>query len=229
MNKYSLKLKNYNFFFIIVIMSLLHGCSSVPNSKLLKNSKKHSAYESQEKLNFIKNNNLSLFEDYQPHNVGDTMTVLLEENVSTSNSSSEKIAKSGDSHLSITPFLNPIGIIHKKNINKNEFNGETKNNYSGLGNSSTKNVLEGVITVTINEILPNGNLKVEGEKRITINQGTEYIKFTGIVNPRTIDRNNSVASKQIANANIEYVTSDYVSSTNGMGWLQRWFFKIWPL
>ncbi|CAL4043040.1 Flagellar L-ring protein [Buchnera aphidicola (Tetraneura ulmi)] len=228
MHKYFL-LKSYNFFFVAIIALLLGGCSVVPNSKFLKNSKKCSIYDNKEKTNFTTNEELSLFEDYQPHNVGDTMTVVLEENVSASNSSSENIAKEGDSYIAMTPFPNPIGIMHKKNIKKNEFNGETKNNYSGLGNSTSKNILEGVITVTINEILSNGNLKVEGEKRITINKGTEYIKFTGIVNPRTIDKDNSVISTQIANANIEYVNNNYTNSINKMGWLQRWFFKIWPL
>ena len=58
--------------------------------------------------------------------------------------------------------------------------------------------------MTVIEVLPNGNLLVAGEKQIGINQGTEFIRFSGVVNPVTIQAGNTVSSTKVADARIEY-------------------------
>ncbi|KJX05592.1 flagellar L-ring protein FlgH, partial [Enterobacter hormaechei subsp. xiangfangensis] len=69
---------------------------------------------------------------------------------------------------------------------KADFNAEGKSDFSGKGGAAARNTFTGTITVTVNKLLPNGNLQVVGEKQIAINQGTEFIRFSGVVNPRTI-------------------------------------------
>ncbi|MDF3721695.1 flagellar basal body L-ring protein FlgH, partial [Enterobacter hormaechei] len=86
----------------------------------------------------------------------------------------------------------------------------------------------GTITVTVNKLLPNGNLQVVGEKQIAINQGTEFIRFSGVVNPRTISGANTVPSTQVADARIEYVGNGYINEAQTMGWLQRLFLNLSP-
>ncbi|WP_260459727.1 flagellar biosynthetic protein FliO [Enterobacter ludwigii] len=86
----------------------------------------------------------------------------------------------------------------------------------------------GTITVTVNELLPNGNLRVVGEKQIAINQGTEFIRFSGVVNPRFISGGNTVPSTQVADARIEYVGNGYINEAQNMGWLQRLFLNLSP-
>lgn len=78
------------------------------------------------------------------------------------------------------------------------------------------------------QLLANGNLRVVGEKQIAINQGTEYIRFSGVVNPRTINGNNTVNSMQVADARIEYVGDGYINEAQNMGWLQRFFLNVSP-
>ena len=87
----------------------------------------------------------------------------------------------------------------------------------------------GTLTVTVDQVLVNGNLHVVGEKQIAINQGTEFIRFSGVVNPRTISGSNTVPSTQVADARIEYVGNGYINEAQNMGWLQRFFLNLSPM
>jgi flagellar L-ring protein precursor FlgH len=87
--------------------------------------------------------------------------------------------------------------------------------------------LDGSITVTVAERLPNGNLRVQGEKRITINQGEEYIRLEGIVRPVDIGPENTVPSTQVADAAITYSGRGNLAATNRPGWLTRFFNSPW--
>jgi len=78
------------------------------------------------------------------------------------------------------------------------------------------------------EVLPNGNLRVRGDKQIAINQGTEFIRFSGVVNPRSISGDNTVLSSQVSLARIEYVGEGYINEAQRMGWLQRVILNLSP-
>ena len=75
--------------------------------------------------------------------------------------------------------------------------------------------------------LPNGNLVVRGEKRITLNQGDETIRITGIVRPVDISTGNIVPSYKLADAKISYSGRGFVAASNQMGWLSRFFNSGW--
>ena len=82
--------------------------------------------------------------------------------------------------------------------------------------------------MTVIEVYPNGNLLVSGEKQVAINQGNEFIRFSGVINPNTVTSANTVQSTQVADARIEYKGSGYIDETNTMGWLQRFFVAVSP-
>jgi flagellar L-ring protein precursor FlgH len=86
-----------------------------------------------------------------------------------------------------------------------------------------------MITVTVVDVLANSNLQVSGEKQMLINQGTEFIRFSGVVNPRTVGADNTVLSTQVADARIEYSAKGYIAEAQTMGWLQRFFLNVLPL
>jgi flagellar L-ring protein precursor FlgH len=100
---------------------------------------------------------------------------------------------------------------------------ESANEFKGNGDSAQSNLLEGDITVTVIDVLPNGYLMVRGEKRIGINQGNEYIKVSGIVRPADIDSNNTVLSTRLADPTLVYVGDGPIASANVMGWLAKFF------
>jgi len=82
--------------------------------------------------------------------------------------------------------------------------------------------------VTVTGVLPNGNLMVSGEKQMLINQGNEFVRFSGVVNPNTISNLNAVYSTQVADAKIEYSAKGYVDEAQNLGWLQRFFLNVSP-
>ncbi len=167
-----------------------------------------------------------VFEDRRPRNVGDTLTIVLQENVSASKTSSASANRNGGIDLGFDAVPHALSGLLGGDRASASISG--KNDFSGKGGAAAKNTFSGTITVTVTRLLANGNLNVVGEKQIAINQGTEFIRFSGVVNPRTISGSNSVVSTQVADARIEYVGNGYINQAQQMGWLQRLFLTLSP-
>lgn len=167
-----------------------------------------------------------LFEDRRPRNIGDTLTIALQENVSASKSSSANASRNGSSTFGVATSPRYLdGLLGNARADM-DISGDST--FGGKGGANANNTFNGTITVTVDRLLVNGNLHVVGEKQIAINQGTEFIRFSGVVNPRTISGNNSVTSTQVADARIEYVGNGYINEAQTMGWLQRFFLNVSP-
>jgi len=167
----------------------------------------------------------ALFEDRRPRYVGDILTILVSENVNASKSSAVNASRSGSAStaLGLIPKL-LSGLLSSEQDAK----ASGKNDLSAKGGANATNTFNSTITVTVVEVLPNGNLLVSGEKQMLINQGTEFIRFSGVVSPRTVSANNSVPSTQVADARIEYSAKGYIDEAQTMGWLQRIFLNVLP-
>lgn len=167
----------------------------------------------------------ALFEDRRPRYVGDILTILVSENVNASKNSAANASRSSSasSALDVLPQIFG-GLISSAQ----DASASGKNILSAKGGANAANTFNGVITVTVVDVLPNGNLLVSGEKQMLINQGTEFIRFSGVVNPRTVSANNTVASTQVADARIEYSAKGYIDEVQTMGWLQRIFLNVLP-
>src|SRR5262249_10871347 len=100
--------------------------------------------------------------------------------------------------------------------------------FSGEGASASNNTVNGTLTVTVVNVLPNGNLVVSGEKQIGINQGSEFIRVSGVVNPAYITFANSINSVQLADARVEYRANGQIENAQQMGWLARFFLNVLP-
>ena len=170
---------------------------------------------------------MSLFEDQKAQRVGDVLTIVLQENTSASKQATTTTSK--DQQID---FPNPTilggSVTHAgKNILENSV--DQSRDFSGDGESSQSNTLTGNITVTVADVLPNGNLVVKGQKVLSLNQGDEYIRFSGIVRPADIQTDNTVLSTQVANVQVTYGGSGVVADSNRMGWLARFFNSVlWP-
>ena len=167
----------------------------------------------------------ALFEDRRPRYVGDILTIVVSENINASKNSAADASRtsSASSVLDLVPRL--LGSLISSDMNATA-SGE--NVISAKGGANSRNTFNGVITVTVVEVLTNGNLLVSGEKQMLINQGTEFIRFSGVVNPRTVSANNTVPSTQVADARIEYSAKGYIDEAQNMGWLQRVFLNVLP-
>lgn len=164
-----------------------------------------------------------LFEDRRPRSIGDILTIVLDEEVSASKSSQSNANRSGSAGLDVAQIPDIIDFLEDFG-----FDVSSENIFSGGGGSQATNSFTGTITVSVLEVMNNGNLRVRGEKQIAINQGTEFIRFSGVVNPRTITAQNTVPSTQVADARIEYVGDGYINEAQHMGWLQRFFLNVSP-
>lgn len=163
-----------------------------------------------------------MFEDQRARHVGDVLIVQIQENINSQQTNSVE-AKRDDSTGITLPSMS--GIFLGTGLDKTA--SGTKD-FSGSGQSRAANTLTGTLTVTVSEVLPNGNLRVVGEKQIGTNREVESIKFSGVVNPITIQPGNTVNSTQVADARIEYKGQGMVDSAMSMGWLSRFFLTVLP-
>jgi len=167
---------------------------------------------------------LALFEDRRPRHAGDILTVVITERSDASKQAGTSASRNGKltADFGVTPKLLG-GLLRGQDAALSADNGMT-----AKGGASATNSFDGVITVTVVEVLPNGNLAVSGEKQMLINQGTEFIRFSGVVNPSTVLANNTVPSTQVADARIEYSSTGFLREAQEPGWLQRFFFNVLP-
>jgi flagellar L-ring protein precursor FlgH len=165
-----------------------------------------------------------LFEDRRARAVGDTLTININEKLQASKQASSSANRAGAMSFEV-PTIKGLPL---KGLKDAAVAGDSKSDFAGKGDSSANNLFTGTITVTVIEVLPNGNLLVSGEKQIGINQGSEFIRLSGVVNPTTILTGNVVASSQVADARIEYRGTGYIDEAQTMGWLQRVFLSVLP-
>lgn len=168
-----------------------------------------------------------LFEDIRARQVGDILTVVLSEATDAAKSSDTSLDK--DSATTITdPVL--AGKLRGLGGGSN-FGFDLKSNsaFDGESASAQRNSLNGSIAVTVAKVLPGGNLYIQGEKWIQINQGNEYIRLRGIVRPVDIAPDNTIQSTLVADARISYGGTGPTADVNRVGWLSRFFLSpVWP-
>lgn len=165
---------------------------------------------------------LSLYQDVKARRVGDILTVLLVEETSGQNSSDNSVNQSTAMNIGVPTF----GGSSRPNMFV-DLNSE--NAFNGQSGSSQSNRLSGSVSVTVHMVMPNGNLVVEGEKSIRINQGNEYIRLQGVVRPMDIDAFNTVYSTQVADARISYGGKGTNAHNTTPGWAAKILFSpIWP-
>ena len=170
---------------------------------------------------------MRLFEDLTAKRVGDILTVKLKESTQAKKKSDLDVEK--DNSVSATaPILSGIdpSFIFDKDISAKIASGYK---FEGEGEANQSNELSGDITVTVVAVYPNGNLKIRGEKRVTLNDGNEYIRLSGIVRPIDIDESNVILSTKVADATIMYTGDGTLADASKMGWFARFFYSpIFP-
>jgi flagellar L-ring protein precursor FlgH len=167
---------------------------------------------------------MTLFLDRRARQVGDIITVTLEEKTDASKSSSTATGK--ESNIAV-PTVTLLGRgVTSGGVPILTTGVSSDQDFSGQGTSTQSNSLTGSITVTVSEVLRNGSLRVRGEKWVTINQGEEFIRIKGILRPEDIGPDNAVPSYKLADARITYSGKGALADANSMGWLGRLFQSV---
>jgi len=104
---------------------------------------------------------------------------------------------------------------------------QSSKEFKGTGAADQSNSLSGNISVTVVDVLPNGNLSVRGEKRVTLNQGDEFIRLSGIIKPVDLSSANIITSDKVADVTIMYVGEGAMADASKMGWLARVLNSPW--
>ncbi|THD38281.1 MAG: flagellar basal body L-ring protein FlgH [Sphingomonas sp.] len=164
----------------------------------------------------------ALYEGTRARRVGDPLTIVLVENMSASKSSSSKLDSGGG--FGITPPS--TGLLSA--VKPTDLSLSGNRNFDGKGTADQSNSLSGEVSVTVVEVYPNGTMLVQGQKRVTLNRGDEFVQIKGIVRVADISADNRVLSTRVADARIAYTGKGDVARAGRQGWLSRFFSVISP-
>lgn len=166
-----------------------------------------------------------MFEDRRARLVGDTLVIVINERTSAGKSAASASSKNG-SVAAAAPSIFGLapGITSRLSAA-----GESEISYDDKNSGSSSNNFAGTLAVTVIDVLPNGNLLVSGEKQVALDKGSEFIRFSGVVNPTTVTGNNTVSSTQVADARIEYRSNSQIDAAQVFASLTRFFLSVLPL
>lgn len=162
-----------------------------------------------------------LYQDRIARRVGDVLTVRLEEATQGEYRAKTKTDKKATLNY-------PIPVLFGKPVPGLQVNTNTEQIFDATGNSDQSNKLRGTITVTVLRILPNGNLMIQGESWVTINQGQEFVQLSGIVRPEDISNDNAVSSQRVAAAQIRYGARGQAGYATRGGLMTKLFNRFAP-
>lgn len=154
--------------------------------------------------------------------VGDLVTIVLVEKTAAQKSNTASTDRTGNVGLT-PPGTGPLSFFKSTDASAGA-NGT----FAGKGAAAQSNALTGNVTVTIQQVLPNGNLLVRGEKHLTLNRGDEFVQISGIIRPVDIDGYDQVLSTRVADADITYSGKGEIARASSQGWLGRFFSRVSP-
>jgi flagellar L-ring protein precursor FlgH len=175
-----------------------------------------------------------LFGDDKASVVGDIITVTINENASSTQSATTNTAKDTSvnmqapnvlglpSNLGIQNFLN-MGTQFDPSVN-----AAIANSMQGTGTVTRNGTLTATISAIITDILPSGNLRIEGKRSVTVNHEEQIMILRGVVRPQDINFDNTIPSTLIADAAISYRGEGVVADEQRKGWLAKALSKVWP-
>ena len=162
--------------------------------------------------------------------VGDIITVSFAESFQATKSQNAATSRSLDSSVNL-PGVADLILPDRTNAAdlSTKLAAGSENSFSGSGSSAQSNSLTGQVSVHVVRVFQNGNLEILGQKKLTLNNGDEYIRVHGIERPQDIDAENVVSSDRIANANIQYIGAGDIAESSKKGWYSKLLDNVNPL
>lgn len=163
-----------------------------------------------------------LFEDRRPRFVGDIVTINITENTTATKAGGSSGSKDGKTDSGISSLFG-------HNVPNASFAASSANSYADKAAANSSNVFTGSITATVVEVLANGYLVVSGDKQVSFDKGTEFVRFSGVINPDSITQGNLVPSTKVADARIEYRTNSKIDAAEVASMVARFVLSLAPL
>ena len=161
------------------------------------------------------------------HRVGDILTVSFTESFQATKSQNAATSRTSENSVTLPTVMSSI--LPNSLGNSAELGSSGESTFSGSGSTNQSNSLTGLISVHVVRVYLNGNLEILGQKKLTLNNGDEYIRVSGIVRPSDISSDNVVQSDRIANADINYVGAGDTARTGKKGWYTKMLDTINPI
>lgn len=165
----------------------------------------------------------ALYEGNRARRVGDPLTIVLVEKTAASKSASSSLDSKGS--LGIQP---PTTGLLSRLFKSSDATASGNRGFDGKGSADQGNSLSGEVSVTVAAVYPNGTMLVQGQKRVTLNRGDEYVGIRGLVRIADIDADNRVLSTRVADADISYTGKGDIARASRQGWLSRFFQVVSP-
>jgi len=167
----------------------------------------------------------NIYSDSKAHRVGDIISVILDEKTQAKKNAKTELKKENRTKLDAVTGLGGLPVtVGGESL---QFGMSQNSQFKGDSKADQGNSLSGNISVHVLRVLPNGNLMIRGEKWLTLNNGDEYIRLTGVIRSKDINSNNTILSNKVANARIQYAGTGSFADANEQGWLAKFFNSTW--
>ncbi len=218
---------------LFILVSLISGCASVEQAKTLPDDPDFAPIlPEMEEASIIPTGSLfrpnyvnNIYSDSKAHRVGDIISVILNESTQAQKNAKTEMKKENSAKLDPIVGLGGLPVNFKSGAIQFGYNQES--DFKGDSKSNQGNSLNGNISVHVLRVLPNGNLMIRGEKWMSLNNGDEYIRLTGIIRAQDISSGNTIISSKIANARIQYAGTGTFADVQEQGWLSKFFSSSW--
>ncbi len=170
-----------------------------------------------------------LFTDPKASHVGDLVTVLVSEKASATRSLGTKKSRATSNKLGASAGGLSTSLLSRKNdAFSPTLDLSNSKTFDGSGSTNNSDTLTASITAVVVEVFPNGNLRIQGRREVTINQQPQELTFEGVVRPQDIASDNTIPSSKVAQAVISYGGGGELATVAHEGWLGQTLDAIWP-
>ena len=172
-----------------------------------------------------------LFAHKRASQVNDTLTVYVVESANAKKEATTETERETTIDADLTALMGVETSFKNRNSKFDPTKAVsvgTKSKFKGDGDTSRKETLNATLTAIVTQVLPNGNMVVEGRKTVVVNNEEQFIFLQGIVDPLDISVSNTISSERIANARIEYYGVGQISDQQRPGWGAKVLDYVWP-
>ncbi len=167
-----------------------------------------------------------MFADRKACATGDIITIVVAESVAAQNSQSTKSSRESSMEDAIQKFVFSGGLSHGGEMPGISLGG--KSSSTGGGDISNTQSVSSRAAVLVTDVLPNGNLVIEGVRVVRFSGETQYVVLHGLVRSDDIARDNTVISSNIADARVEFYAEGALTDAQKRGWMAKVYEKLRP-
>ena len=172
-----------------------------------------------------------LFEDPSASRVGDILVIKIDEKDVASHQADTTLNKSDATTYGLPAAVGLVAALVAKypGVDPTKLLATTSDQkFTGNGQVQRQGTVTATLPVRVMQILPSGDLFVEGTKVVMVGEEEHHIYVSGVVRRIDVADDDSVPSSRIADAEIEYTGRGDISDTQRRGWLSRTLSKLWP-